>query len=401
MGSVGMLFAKSTSEQNLQARKCKELVRMPNFRRFAAADRKLASWLFPATQPFVLRPQSRSSSEVKHGLPSRALALAVLGFSVAGVLPAAAQAKALSSASLEIQSLVWYRALGATPSVSDPIVATRFLNPPPPNQPQQETVLRGGTEFFQFSGSLDDRPYFGFSDRFISTSGGLAPLTAGPECEGAGCPGASDFDPLTPPPTSDFVQNYGAVDGYFSSTPNNPSIPTGLSQGVRSDVSLESAGSTGSSDGLWDSSTILNSNQSFNTYFVVEFAAQALAYAEGVGDSAGAEVSLSLSVSGGDNAVSVSWPILALSSFSGESEYDKRRAGALNSYTSLGNFIELVPTTSPFTSYNVRIVAETSVSAETSDVPLPSVAWLLGAGLIPLAAVRAGRSFRRTTLQQG
>jgi len=67
----------------------------------------------------------------------------------------------------------------------------------------------------------------------------------------------------------------------------------------------------------------------------------------------------------------------------------------LNSYDALSDYIRLVPTTSPTTSYNVRVVAETSANANgNANVPVPSIAWLLVAGLIPLAAMRA-RLLRR------
>jgi hypothetical protein len=276
-----MFFAGNTSKRGFSTRNCKESARMAFLRTSLAAVRALVSGSRPV------------------------LALAMLGLAVVGAMPAAVQAKALASASIEINRLVWYRAIGASPGASDPILTTRFLQPQPPSQPQQETVLRGGSEFFQFSGALDGEGYSAFADRFISTSAGLAPLTAGPECRGAGCPGPSDFNPLLPPPISDFAGNYGAVDGYFSSMPNNPSITTGLTQGVRSDVSLDSVES-GSSEGLWDSSTILDSIGTFNTYFIIEYAAQALAYADGPGYSSEAEAVLSLSVSGGNNGLSPS-----------------------------------------------------------------------------------------------
>jgi hypothetical protein len=299
--------------------------------------------------------------------------------------------KALASASVEITSLVWKRALGSSPAAGDPVLTTRFLFPAPPGQQARETVLRGGTEFFQFSGDLDGTAYSSFEQRFISASDGLGPLMAG-ACEGAGCPSPSDFNPLTPPPVSDFSGNYGDVDGYFSNMANNPAIQP-LTQGVRADVSLNALES-GSSAGVWDSSTILDSTGTFDTYFEIEFEAHALAYADSTDQVASADASLVLSVSGGLNALNVSLPVFALSSLSSEANNNKTLTGSLNSYAALGQFIQLVPTPAGSTSYSVRVVAETNASA---GVPLPGAVWLLGAGLIPLAAVRA-RSARRGRL---
>jgi hypothetical protein len=359
----------------------------------SAAERTLVSGSSRVTAAGESRPTGR-----RIDLRTAVLAFVIVGLVVAGALPPAAQATALASASVEIKSLVWRRATGAAPSATDPILTTRFLNPAPPIQQQRETVLRGGTEFFEFSGDFDGAAYFSFDERSISGSAGLAPLTAGPNCEGPGCPGPANLDPLTPPPVSDFAGNYGTVDGYFTSMPNNPSIQTSLTQGVRSDLSLNTLES-GSSAGRWDSSTILDSTSAFNTYFEIEFEAHALAYADSSEQVANADASLVLSISGGQNALDVSWPVFALSSFSGEADYNKTLIGSLNSYTALGDFIRLALTPDDKTSYNVRVVARTNVSAGV-PVPLPGVVWLLGAGLMSLAAVRARRA-RRGRLPRG
>jgi hypothetical protein len=356
----------------------------------SAAERTLVSGSSRVTAAGESRPTGR-----RIDLRTAVLALVIVGLVVAGALPSAAQATALASASVEIKSLVWRRATGAAPSATDPILTTRFLLPP--GQPAQQTVLRGGTEVFEFSGDLDGSPYFEFVQRSITAIDGLAPLTAGPECDGPGCPSSDNFNPLTPPPVSDFAGNYGTVDGYFTSMPNNPSIQASLTQGVRSDVSLNALES-GSSAGRWDSSTILDSTGAFNTYFEIQFEAHALAYADSTDQVASADASLVLSISGNrdPNAINFSWSVFALTSFSGEADYDKTLTGSLNSYDALGQFIRLAQTPSGTTSYNVRVVAETNASAGV-PVPLPGVVWLLGAGLISLAAVRA-RSAHRSRL---
>jgi hypothetical protein len=295
----------------------------------SAAERTLVSGSSRVTAAGESRPTGR-----RIDLRTAVLAFVIVGLVVAGALPPAAQAKALASASVEITSLVWKRALGSSPAAGDPVLTTRFLLPQPPGQQPRETVLRGGTEFFQFSGDLDGAAYSSFEQRDIGASTGLGPLMAD-ACEGAGCP--ADLNPLTPPPVSDFSGNYGDVDGYFSNMANNLAIPP-LTQGVRSDLSLNTLES-GSSAGRWDSSTILDSTSAFNTYFEIEFEAHALAYADSSEQVANADASLVLSISGGQNALDVSWPVFALSSFSGEADYNKTLIGSLNSYTALGDFI--------------------------------------------------------------
>jgi hypothetical protein len=378
-----MFFAVNTPKRGFSTRKCKESAQMASLNTSPMAVRAFVPGACPALASGAPRPAARHSWGRGMALRAAALVLVMLGLGVVGALPTAVQAKALASASVEIKNLIWYRADGSSPDPSnDLVITTLFENAP---QVPVDTTQRGGSEFFEFAGDLDGNSYNRPRDNRTS----FETQMVGPVCVGAGCPGPGDLNPSVPPPTGDFASNYGQVDGFYSNIIDapNPITPGGLVQGLRSDVSLASEDLSGSSTAKWDSSMLLDSDGTFDTYFVIEFEAHAMAFAEGPEDSAAANVRSFISVSAGGNSLNDRWFFLDLSSSGGLSTLSDK----LNSYDELGRFIELVPFEFGDPSYTVRVVAESSVGASTSSsaVPLPGVLWLLGIGLASLIATRA------------
>lgn len=331
----------------------------------------------------------RCSRALRRGGPIGGLALAV-----AMSVPSAALGKALASASIDIQSFVWYvdvdgdGAAGGPNDPDDRVLTARYNFPPGGST---DVVLSGGgLGSIAHDAALGGASGFApVAERSITNSGGLTDMETGISCRGTGCstsvvsPG---FGAVTPPPTTQAATGYGEVEGYFAAVSG---VPEGVSGGLRSDVSLINPGSTGDAGdpdnpffptGVWSHSSTVRATGNFATYYAVTFAAQALAYTEDPDATANAAASLTLTFDG------TPWRILDISADQGDPDPNVEiPSTTLYSYDSVGVF-DLVDAQS----YTVEVLATTSASATTppAEAPVPGAFWLVIAGGLPLAALR-------------
>ncbi|WP_156427618.1 hypothetical protein [Thiohalocapsa sp. ML1] len=338
----------------------------------SAAERTLVSGSSRVTAAGESRPTGR-----RIDLRTAVLAFVIVGLGVAGTLPSAVYAKALASASLNIVDFSWYR-VGGGPLGEDIVLTSLVLGGPP--GPQQDTVLRGGSDEVALMGALNGVAVPAPSPpttRSHLATGGLGPLEVGPACSNGTGPGCTAN--LNPIGTlgSQAVSGYSELDGYYAAVPGDKA---GLSGGLRSDVSLLSGSTTGTANGEWTSVTSLRPNVTVDTYFRVEFAAQALARPDDVSDMAEARVLLEVSLSGSGITFG-SQEILNLQTTDGDLQ-DNRTVFI---YANTGN--------DPFTlvagannDYTLSVTATTMASAGTgpSNVPVPPAWSLVLAGLVPL-----------------
>jgi len=355
---------------------------------FRSAAAVQDAWVALARAP-ALGPRRASLSGAQGCMPG----LLLCGLLLASALPGSAFGKALASASLNITSFVWYVDVGDDGNVDNDVPLTsRFLL----QSGSRNTTLRGASEYVLFDGDLNGTSLLGFGDRGVDSppTGGLPAMhvdPSGPVCAGAGCPGPADFNALTAPTSaadviSEFVSGYSEVSGYYAAIPG---LPTGVTAGLRNDVSLTEPGTDGSLPAEWSSVSTVRANGDFSTYFRVEFAAQALAWSETAGDTASASVDLSVTFTGG--GIDKTWPIIQAATTAG----NLTPGGVLYSFDSSaagGNF-DLVSGTD----YTLTVEAATSVAAATAAAPAPGVMLLMGIGFLPLLASRGHLLSRRQT----
>jgi hypothetical protein len=383
-----MFFAVNTPKRGFSTQNCKESERMAFLRTSLAADPTLVSGAYPALASGAPRPAARHSWGRGMDLRAAALGLAMLGLGVAGALPTAVQAKALASASVDIQNITWYQANGTVLDslVNDFAVGTtdlRSLNDrleagyPPGNRRTREQV------------AIDESLHFS-------------------RCTGDGCVSAptSGFAPITSfVPDSNYVNALSAVDGFFTNVTNVVGVAVGATGGARADVSLAGTEQEGATRARWNSTSTYDANltsfpqsesDDLSTYFEITFAAQALASTTVAGDSAESDLLVTLTLTDATTTLPVQdpWNIVTLatspldprcSSLTESAGVDCRATATVRSPA---NYVLVNGRT-----YSLLFDVLTNAEAITiAAVPIASSAVLVFLGLIPL--VLAGRSRR-------
>lgn len=374
-----MFLAGRTPKRGPLARHCKKAALMASLNTSSATVRALVSGLRPVMTSCAPQAAGRLTRVRGTGLRAAALALTMLGVAFAGTLPIVVEAKALASASVDIVRFVWYvdrdgdgAAGGASPGDPDPDDVV--LTTGPLGVSGFNTENRGGSETVEYN---------------FNYAGGrsLGPFLVDPDftaknCTGVDCSSApQNFDPLPEPPpfvTGNFVNGYASFAGFYS---RFPSSQTGISGGFRSDISLPGPGLDGNLTANTTSVVTLRGKQSssaLSTYLRVEFAAQVLAWSETPGDLAEAELNFTLKLIGG--GYNVDWEIARLATSAGSQETGNQVLYSFNNPNHPNNFDLALNV-----DYTLTVELESKVAALTpQSVPAPGVAWLLGAGLVPM-----------------
>jgi hypothetical protein len=288
-----MFFAGNAPKRGFSTRKCKESARMASLRTSPAANRALVSEAPRATAAGESRPTMRRIE-----LRAAVLPFLILGLAVVGALPAAVQAKALASATINVLSLSMWEDRGTLRLRNDP-------------QDRRITVGSIFSDFGNFNGPetgiiRDGQPPIGGvlgNSSVANSSFSLGPYCVDVTPDGCKEPALGGFDPMEEPyPTAGFRNGNLARNGQYVA--DAVAGATGdLAAGVRADVSLP-----GGEDDigrmrttLAHSGTLLigsGINPLQNVYFRIEYEASRLAQSTGLGDTASASATLDISVVG-------------------------------------------------------------------------------------------------------
>jgi hypothetical protein len=385
-----MFFAGNTPKRGFSTRKCKESARMASLNTSPTAVRAFVPEACPTLASCAPRKTERDAWARGTDLGAAVLGLAMLGLGVVGALPTAVQAKALASASMNVQNVTWYQADG---SVLVSIIGQSVVGTP------ELRTLNDRLEAGFPPGNRENRELSAIEDS----------LTFG-RCTGNGCASSaptSDFDAITSAiPDSDYVNALAKVDGFYTDVANRTlDPPSGATGGARADVSLSGTSQSGETRARWNSTSAYDAYLSndfddesvtLSTYFEVTFAAQALASTTVAGDLAESDLTMALTLSDGSTGLPVQprWDIVALAtnpldprcgSLAGSSGVDCRATATVRSPA---NYVLVNGRT-----YSLLFDVLTNAEAITiAAVPIASSAVLVFLGLIPL--VLAGRSRR-------
>jgi len=345
-----------------------------------------------------------------------------------------AGAAALASASLKITNFVWYI---DSDNSGDHTAADQVLTSAL-NAGSQDTHLRetndsavtnvrlnvGGSEWS--SGGLGNRSRTAAAERAPLD---LPRVCVGEACQSAPSPvvirdpfvptnpaepddqtnfkNAADFDPIDPKeftndteePIPQFANSDQMLFGFYTEVPSpfdpgDPYIDEAV--GLRADVSLPVVDLDTTSAAVafssWSNRAIVAANQDFDTYFEVEFVAQAytqLSTDESSESSAIATVDFLVAVVGDQSLVWLPSDLnLSANTLTPGGSDQRATTGTTYSYSSSSGMLRLTAGQS----YNVIINARTDVNATGNipsvELPAPPVVWLLAIGLIGLIASR-------------
>jgi|GEM_PF-2159660 len=334
-------------------------------------------------------------------LRSGALCAAAL---VLSIIAPSASASALASASLEITNFVWYvdSDKDGKHSPADQILTT---------------ALDGTGQNTTVTASNDSADIFVLLDvgGSKSSDGSLANRTRselGSDVDPGGsvtigensgsAPASGDFKPLPLDATGQFVNSDFYADGFYADVPGVTSGGEWL--GMRADASLPvlepDTTLEASSVSQWDNDADFTANGSFNTYFEIDFVAQAYAYlSESEGSESIAKADLEFEIlmlatpPSGPPEVALFWlpealNLSALTQTPGDADPEQPgTSGVIYSYTTQGMTPLAINET-----YQMRISASADVNAAANSPPAgvltPPPAWLMVAGLLGLMATR-------------
>jgi hypothetical protein len=298
-----------------------------------------------------------------------------------------AGASALASASLEITSFVWYIDSDYTENVDQ--VVTAALSP----VTSENTILRDSDDSVDNSARLSvgnsESSGGNIRNRRLDDLG--SPLDLPRVCLGADCeaaPPAGDFDPISPSVSGQFANSDIALNGFYADVPGVTTADAAV--GVRADLSLSADDPDISSSGVatanWDADAYFISNGNFDTYFEVQFVAQALAQLSPDGQNSSARAFVDFSIQVGSNWIWFPQPVSlsARTLTPGETEQQSVQ-GTLYSYDSTFGMLSLIQGEE----YRVQVAASTRVigtanSPPVGEVPAPPIVWLMLAGLVGL-----------------
>jgi hypothetical protein len=313
-----------------------------------------------------------------------------------------ASADALASASLKITSFIWYiDSDGSGDHSTADQVLTAALSGSARNATltDNDDYTDNNVRLNVGDSGSDDGKNLTRTLANLSSPVDLPRVCVGADCAAVDPPPfnpadpLAGFGPLSPSVSGQFDNADLYLDGFYANVPGV--ITGGAEVGLRADVSLPvddlDIGSNGVGQANWDGDGYFTANGDFDTYFEVQFVAQALAQLSPDIENSSARAFVDFTVQVGsrffwaDNLMNLTARTLAPGEFE-----QVQTGGTLYSYNSSSGMLAL----SLDEEYRVQVSASTRVNGSANSppvgnpVPAPSVAWLMVAGLVGLMASR-------------